>query len=60
MNKIIHAKKRSGHIDAKTYSVAMHEKRIREHERINEENKKIAKRVINQKSTIKVRKSSTS
>jgi hypothetical protein len=56
LEKIVNAKKRRHDKIEDRYMLAMHEKRCREQEKINEENKKIALRVIQQGSTIDLRR----
>jgi hypothetical protein len=57
LEKIVQAKKRAPLKMEDKYALAMHEKRYREQERINEENKKIALRVISQNPTVDNRSS---
>jgi len=52
LEKIITAKKRKTEKGQERYTLAMHEKRWREQDKIHEENKKIASRVLQQTATI--------
>jgi hypothetical protein len=52
LDKIICTKKRTANHSEERHLLAMHEKRFRVQERINEENKRIALRVVNQESKI--------
>ena len=53
LNKIIRAKDEERGKAEERQPLAVHEKRVREQERINQENKRIAMRVINQRATLK-------